>query len=572
MPDPVRRAAPCTWACLLLLAAQAATAQVNDNWANRTAILALPFAAAEAQIAQATREATDLEPVCTPPGSNPISNTLWYGYTAGPATEYLTLEATNTNPAIAISVYTGAPGAFRLETGGCGLTVGGVGNARIAGLRLRPNTSYSIMLGSMFPVGGNPTLNFEVRAATRYAVTKTADTADGDCDADCSLREAVLASNAAPGAVVIPAGTYPLTLAGPSENGGQTGDLDLLVGMGVYGAGMGATAIDGVDLDRVLDVNPTFGFPRSTFILGDLALINGNVLVGQAGQTRGAGIHTMLGSQTQYLALERVRLTGNRAGESGGGAFIGSVASIRDSAIDGNAANFSGAGLGLFGGPNLQEVDGSSISGNTSNQDGGGIQAQGRVWIANSTISGNSTRLSGGGINASGGHLQIASTTIVRNAVTINNPFATNVGGGIRMESDGPNHRFVNTVIADNTVPAPGDPADCVLFDRAIDTLYNHVIQPGSCGFTGTGDVTGVPAGYDAALADNGGPTRTHKVPSDSPLVDSADPAGCNDAAGVPLAFDQRGTGFPRILGAACDKGAYEGLPNLIFLSGFEDP
>ena len=40
-----------------------------------------------------------------------------------------------------------------------------------------------------------------VYAAT-FTVTKTADTADGTCDADCSLREAIGTANARPGAVL----------------------------------------------------------------------------------------------------------------------------------------------------------------------------------------------------------------------------------------------------------------------------------------------------------------------------------------------------------------------------------
>jgi CSLREA domain-containing protein len=40
-------------------------------------------------------------------------------------------------------------------------------------------------------------------AALTLTVTKTADTNDGACDADCSLREAIVAANAAAGADTI---------------------------------------------------------------------------------------------------------------------------------------------------------------------------------------------------------------------------------------------------------------------------------------------------------------------------------------------------------------------------------
>ena len=50
--------------------------------------------------------------------------------------------------------------------------------------------------------------------ATTFPVTKTADTNDGSCDPDCSLREAIDAANTNPGTddVPVPAGTYLLTL------------------------------------------------------------------------------------------------------------------------------------------------------------------------------------------------------------------------------------------------------------------------------------------------------------------------------------------------------------------------
>ncbi|MDW8212484.1 MAG: CSLREA domain-containing protein, partial [Roseiflexaceae bacterium] len=60
-------------------------------------------------------------------------------------------------------------------------------------------------------------------------VTKTADTNDGVCDTDCSLREAMIIANTLPGpdTIILPAGTYTLTIAGAGENAATTGDLDI---------------------------------------------------------------------------------------------------------------------------------------------------------------------------------------------------------------------------------------------------------------------------------------------------------------------------------------------------------
>ena len=54
-----------------------------------------------------------------------------------------------------------------------------------------------------------------VHAAGEFNVTKTADTNDGTCNSDCSLREAITAANSnGPDAdtINVPAGTYTLTL------------------------------------------------------------------------------------------------------------------------------------------------------------------------------------------------------------------------------------------------------------------------------------------------------------------------------------------------------------------------
>ena len=87
--------------------------------------------------------------------------------------------------------------------------------------------------------------------ATTFPVTKTEDTNDGVCDPDCSLREAVDASNTNPGAddVSVPAGTYLLTL----------GQLVVSDEVSVAGVGQADTIIDGNASGRVFDIQATSG-------------------------------------------------------------------------------------------------------------------------------------------------------------------------------------------------------------------------------------------------------------------------------------------------------------------------
>ena len=82
--------------------------------------------------------------------------------------------------------------------------------------------------------------------ADTFTVTKTADTSDGTCDSDCSLREAIGAANANAGAddVSEPAGTYLLPL----------GRLHVSDDVNIAGEGQASTIIDGDWWDTVFTV------------------------------------------------------------------------------------------------------------------------------------------------------------------------------------------------------------------------------------------------------------------------------------------------------------------------------
>ena len=89
-------------------------------------------------------------------------------------------------------------------------------------------------------------------------------------DGQCSLREAITAANTdsapfagagecAPGSgadtVVLPAGSFKLTLAGAGDDSNFIGDLDVLgTELTITGAGAALTTIDANALDRAIDV------------------------------------------------------------------------------------------------------------------------------------------------------------------------------------------------------------------------------------------------------------------------------------------------------------------------------
>src|SRR5262245_16304137 len=91
--------------------------------------------------------------------------------------------------------------------------------------------------------------------AATYTVTKNADTNDGACSvSDCSLREAIIAANAAPGpdTILLPSATYSLTITGADEENAATGDLDIRDSVTLTVVGPAPAVIDGNLIDRAI--------------------------------------------------------------------------------------------------------------------------------------------------------------------------------------------------------------------------------------------------------------------------------------------------------------------------------
>ena len=109
-------------------------------------------------------------------------------------------------------------------------------------------------------------------------------------DSVISLREAITAANSDAGVddtIILPAGTYTLTIGGVGEGAAATGDLDILDNLTIVGAGADKTIIDASGLnDRVFEV-----LAGKTFDISGVTITGGNNFAtgGPGGATLNAG-------------------------------------------------------------------------------------------------------------------------------------------------------------------------------------------------------------------------------------------------------------------------------------------
>lgn len=378
-------------------------------------------------------------------------------------------------------------------------------------------------------------------APQTFTVTKTVDTADGVCGADCSLREAISAANANPGSdtIILPAGTYTLTLTTTLENDNADGDLDIRDNLTLSGAGAATTTIIAAGGDRVFHLLAAAAVTITGVTLrgnGDVPGSGGVILVepgtsltlrdsvvrdGRAG--RGGGIE-VLGDEVNPASasaiIERVTFTGNRAASLGGAlsVFNGGSASLTNVTITGNSAGNSGGGISVS---LSQEI-----------------------------------------INPAKSSATLNNVTIVRNTADDDrNDIGEGGGVSVRVDAQVINQlRLRNTIISDNAdlSPTPGrvNP-DC--FNILESQGYNLIHRDAGCTIVGAliGNIIGVSA-QPGVLLNNGGPTPTVALLSGSPAIDAGDPAvgsscAATDQRGVARPIDGNGNGL-----AVCDMGAYE--------------
>jgi len=327
------------------------------------------------------------------------------------------------------------------------------------------------------PIGTHCDLG-AVEYVTTYFVTKAADTNDGTCDADCSLREAVIAANAdANGDTIFFNGDYAITLG--SSLPSATDDL----------------TIDGAGHTVILDGANTYGImdAQSSLYLKNLTIQNGSNANGGAILTRSPSTIANVtfanntassngGAVYNYqttLTITNSTFTGNSTA-GGGGAIKNDTGTliVSNSTFSGNSAGTGGAIIALYSSSGVTTtIYNSTFSGNSATTQAGGIYSNGTLNYANTIIANSTTNNIPGGDCTSDGTLGININNLVEDASC-----SPTLSGDPNLGALADNGGSTKTIalLANSTAINAGNDAVCFL------TPINNLDQRGTTRFNGS--------------------------------------------------------------------------------------
>jgi hypothetical protein len=342
------------------------------------------------------------------------------------------------------------------------------------------------------------------------------------------------------------------------------------------------------------DTPYTFDCPGSrTVVSSAVILIDNDVILDGEGNLTidGDGDHNVFLVAEGATALLRGFVVTNGF-EPGGGIVNRGNLTVESSTVSGNNVCSACSGLGILNEGTLMLAN-STVSENglfaefaggirngdsataivtnctVSNNMGTGIENAGTLTVTNTTVSGNAGLLAGGILNRGGGPNDLAVATVTNSTVS------GNTGGGL--SSIEGTLTVVNSTVSGNTGGADIQDdivgivtlkntlvdGECSDDNQIVSDGYNIESPGNTCAFNQTGDQPGVTAEELnlGPLADNGGPTMTHK-PGDggfdtgsSAAIDQIPEADCQ------VTEDQRGEPRPDTGGTMCDVGSIEVQP-----------
>jgi len=241
----------------------------------------------------------------------------------------------------------------------------------------------------------------------------------------------------------------------------------------------------------------------------------------------------------------------------GGGIQAGLWITVTNSTVSQNV----GLGLSAEG---ILQLASSTVSGNAA---GGIVNRVGPLIVTDSTISGNSNDNEGGGIRIEGDSDVETEAFVVNSTVSGN---SASQGSGIACFDA--SLVISHSTVSDSVYVASGDASASVTTEASVvdgactqegdavtwtSSGYNIESPGNTCGFDQATDLVLTSEELDLGLLqDNGGPTETHALQSGSEAIDWIPEGDCE------LETDQRGEPRPEAQGMMCDVGAFERQPS----------
>ena len=302
------------------------------------------------------------------------------------------------------------------------------------GSAIQTNSGFVLMKGgsiqdnaSNFNGGGiylGQAATFEMRGGTIQGNTGDGG---GGIDAQCqvTMTGGTIQNNIATrcgGGIMLNGSGGGLEMSGGSITGNHakaSSSSDSGNGGGIYAnSGAKLTLSNGASIDNnTAEKNGGGVYAYSSATL----TLNGGTIAKNKAEVYGGGVYA---SSSMTLTLDGGKIQENTAKRSGGGVYAGrnSQVTMKSGEISGNQSTEGyGGGIMNYGTVN---IDGGTITNNTSSENGGGIFNQGIVLMTDGTISGNtSTNGSGGGI--------FSPATMKMSGGSITGNTANSKGGGI---------------------------------------------------------------------------------------------------------------------------------------------